>query len=68
MTTAVIVLTIYVLLRLFCYMMEMLMRGMPRIVRQVFGLEHWIFIRKYIALPETKKIPSRIITKYFVIL
>lgn len=68
MTTAVMVLTISVLLRLFCSIMEMLMMGTPKMVRQVVEAWHCRVIRKYIALPEIKKMPKRIMKKYLVIL
>lgn len=46
MTTEVTVLTIYVLLRLCWSMMEMLMMGTPKMVRQVVSSWHWRVIMK----------------------
>ncbi len=64
----VIVLTTYVLLRLCSSIIEMFMTGMPKMVKQVVPTSHCRVIRKYMALPEMKKMPRRMSTKYLKIL
>jgi len=64
----VIMFTIYVLFRLFCSVTDMLTIGNPKKVMHADSTSHLRLIRKYIALPDIKKIPTKNSIKYFITL